>query len=144
MLSSTARGRLPRPRIVQLATTASMAAPAGRRKRSAMPTINPAATPTDLGVCEENGVSVGSVKDDLQGLRLTMPLSVCQVNTNGRYKNSDHGPDSGILCPPGVFMLNRGLDARHCTSICLSCRNSNLMSLSPMQNYTHCLGSLLR
>src|SRR5258708_31298281 len=45
----------PRLEIVQLAATASMAALAGRRTRSATPTIDPPTTPTDLGACEDDG-----------------------------------------------------------------------------------------
>src|SRR6266851_1420798 len=45
----------PRLEIVKLAATASMAALAGRRTRSATPTIDPPTTPTDLGACEDDG-----------------------------------------------------------------------------------------
>jgi hypothetical protein len=41
-------------------------------------------------------------------------------------------------------MLSGRLNARSCTSIRLSCRDSHLMPLFPMQNYIHRLGSLLR
>jgi hypothetical protein len=40
--------------IVQVAAAASMAALAGSRMRSATPTTDPAATPMDLGTCEND------------------------------------------------------------------------------------------